>query len=153
MTLAQNWRRIMSRRSIQTLRTRGRSKMNFSQNARTALSVASLPLMPAELSLSSIAQDRIPLSEIIERAKKKGCVPFDHNRLGEIMVRYEQGLWSPPGPGWWVLVTTDWEKGFFTLEFRLPPPVPQRPVLELVNFTGGTDAPFSLKPQFLFNRK
>ncbi len=127
--------------------------MNLSQNARTVLAATSRPLSPGELPLSSVAQDRILFKEIVQKAEKKGLVPFDHNRLGEILVRYENGLLSAPGPGSWVLVTTDWAKGFFTLEFRVPPPVPQRPILELVNFTETVNMPFGLKHQFLFDQK
>lgn len=127
--------------------------MLFSQNARAAMTAACRPLCPSELPLSSVAQDRMGFEDIIKRAEKKGLVPFSRQRLEELIVRYDTGRLSPPGPGSWVLAASDWERGFFTLEFKLPPPVPQQATLVSVNYTEGLVSHFGLKHNFLFDRK
>ena len=124
----------------------------FSQNAMTAYRSMFPVLKPTELVLSSLLEDRATLDKFIERAKKKGCAPFEHARLGEIVTKYELGLLPPPGPGNWVLLTSEWKQGIFTLDFGLTPPPPPPPAkieLKMINFSRETSQPFGLNHHFL----
>jgi hypothetical protein len=123
----------------------------LSQNARAVLAATVGSLRPVEVPLSSLTEDRMPLSNIIERLQKRGCVPFAHARLEELIAHYECGTLPPPGIGNWIFVTDDWANGVFNLEFQLPPPVPQLPALVSIGFNNEVSLPYGRKHNFVFN--
>ena len=126
--------------------------VTLSQNALAVLTATVGPLQPVEIPLSSLTEDRMLLKDLISRVERRGCVPFEHARLEELMIHYERGTLSAPGPGTWVFVTDRWENGVFCMEFKLPAPVSQQPVLMSVGFNKETNLPYGAKRNFVFNK-